>query len=233
MNYVNCLQSIPQPEQRSPAWYEQRASLITSSNISTILDLNPYKTSQAYMQELLDPTLRVFKGNVATVHGTFYEDPAIDAYLDAFHYTGVNLGLVRACDNPFHRQSSFIESRNLHWLAGSVDKLVWASEVSEPTQADCIAVENKCPYYAPNLKYGTVKTHYWPQLQFNMFILDTDRGDYVEMVPEGFKKNKFKMNAVRIYRDDAWILGYALPKLEEFYQSWQHQKQKKTSIIVK
>jgi putative phage-type endonuclease len=225
MNFPQTLQQIPQPEQRTKEWYEQRGKLITSSNIGTILDLNPYKKPKAYLRELLNPESVKFTGNFATEHGNYYEDPSINTYMSAFGYNGCNLGLIRACDNLTHRKRNTTES--LHWLAGSVDKLVWPEEIEIPTQQDCIAVENKCPYHQPKLNYGSVKSYYWPQLQFNMYILDTDRGDYIEMIPKGFKGNDFHMNIVRIYRDDAWIEGYAIPKLFSFYSEWQSLKQNK------
>lgn len=224
MSYVDVLRAIPQPEQRSKEWYEQRTSLLTSSNIATILGMNPYKKPAAYMQDLLFPEQNPFRGNLATVHGTYYEDASIDAYMDAFAYSGVNLGLIRIVDNVSHRQYEHV--KDLHWLAGSVDKLVWPEEIELPQQADCIAVENKCPFNQPTLKYGAVKSYYWPQVQFNMFILDTDRGDYIEMVPKGFRGHEFHMNVVRVYRDDAWIQGFALPRLEEFYLEWQDKARK-------
>lgn len=225
-NFVQYLQNIPQPEQRSKEWYEQRGNLITSSNIATILDLNPYKKSSVYLNELIHNS-NDFHGNIATIHGTYFEDPSINSYMDAFGYHGTNLGLIRLVDNPVHRKIYDIRNKNIHWLAGSVDKLVWPQEVDVPTQMDCIAVENKCPYHQPNLKFGSVRSYYWPQLQFNMYILDTDKGDYVEMIPKNFKGSGFKMNVVRVYRDDAWIENYALPKLEEFYLKWQDQKRRR------
>lgn len=225
-NFVQHLQNIPQPEQRSKEWYEQRGNLVTSSNIATILDMNPYKKSSVYLHELVNG-INEFRGNIATIHGTYFEDHAINAYMDAFGYSGTNLGLIRLIDNKQHRDISYIQEKNINWLAGSLDKLVWPSEITEPTQADAISVECKCPFNQPQLKFGTVKGYYWPQVQFNMYISDTDVGDYIEMVPHGFKGNSFKMNVVRVYRDDAWLHGFALPKLEEFYMKWQDQKQRK------
>jgi putative phage-type endonuclease len=225
-NFVRYLLEIPQPEQRSKEWYEQRGNMITSSNIATILDMNPYKKSTVYLNELIHGT-NDFKGNIATIHGTYFEDPAINAYMDAFGYSGVNLGLIRLIDNKQHRNIQYIEEKGIHWLAGSLDKLVWPSEITEPTQADCIAIEAKCPFNQPQLKFGTVKGYYWPQVQFNMYISDTDKADYIECVPKGFKGNSFKMNVVRVYRDDAWLNGFAIPKLEQFHAEWKDKKQRK------
>lgn len=205
-----------------------RENLITSSNIGTILGLNPYKKPSAYMEELVNPhAAPKFTGNVMTVHGTYYEDPSIQAYMDAFGYAGADLGLVRIFDNAHHRDSSRIRAHDLHWLAGSVDKLVWRAELDVPVRAECIAVENKCPYGNPRLKWGSVKEYYWPQIMMNMFILDVDRGDYVEMIPKGFKGSDFQMNVVRIQRDDAWIWGVAIPKMAEFYAEWQDRVARK------
>jgi len=215
MNFVEQLQNIPQPQQRTTEWYQQRESLITSSNIATILDLNPYKTSKAYLNEVLNGSS--FAGNPATIHGTNYENASITAYQDAFGYSGVELGLIKLYDNRAHRDREYIINQGISWLAGSVDKLVWPEEIENPSSRDCIAVENKCPFYRTTLNYGEVKSYYWPQLQFNMYILDTDRGDYIEMIPDGFKGSRFRMNVVRVYRDDLWIKHVALPKLEEFH----------------
>ena len=227
LSYSQFLLNIPQPEQRSKEWYEKRSNLITSSNIGTILDLNPYKKSTVYFNELINGT-NEFQGNCATEHGNYYENMSIQTYMNSLHYNGCDLGLVNIMDNTLHDKYDFITSKNLYWLAGSVDKLVWPNEFDQPTKQNCIAVENKCPFYNTNLKYGYVKEYYWPQLQFNMYILDLQVGDYIEMIPQNFKNSNFKMNIVRIYRDDTWIEGYALPKLEEFYLKWQNKKMKRS-----
>ncbi len=228
LNYVQALQAIPQPAQRSPEWYEQRKSLITSSNIPTILGENPYKKSSDYLEELLDPTLRVFTGNIATIHGQVYETPAVDAYCSAFNYTGTELGLVRLWDNHHHRDFSRIREFQLDWLAGSADHLCWPSSLENPSKEDCITIEIKCPFNNPRLKWGEIPQYYYGQVMFNMFILDTPCADFVQMIPRGFKGQKFQMNVVRVYRDDAWIWNYAMPKLDEFYANWMHRKAMKS-----
>jgi putative phage-type endonuclease len=234
-SYPQLLSSIPQPAQRSKEWYESRSNLITASNIATILSMNPYKSRADYLEELLNPGLCTFTGNVMTAHGNYYEDASIQTYMTGLEYTGSDLGLVRLMDNRWHRDYTRICEHDIHWLAGSVDKLVWPSEI--PTDAvarhECIAVENKCPYNRPVLQYGSVKPYYWPQLQINMFILDVDKGDYIEMIPRGFKGQDFQMNVVRMYRDDAWIWGVALPKLAEFYAEWRSRLAKKSALLVK
>ncbi len=230
-DYVRFLQAIPQPAQRSPEWYEQRSKLITSSNIPTILGENPYKKPNEYLEELIDPTLRVFTGNVATIHGQVYETPAVDAYCDAFNYSGVELGLIRLIDNPQHRDYARIRESRLDWIAGSADNLTWPKEIERPQQDDCITVEIKCPFNSPKLKWGEIPKYYYAQVMFNMFILDTPRADFIQMIPHGFKGQSYQMNIVRVYRDDAWIWNYALPKLEEFYGEWQTRKARKQRKI--
>ncbi len=227
MNYVQLLQSIPQPAQRSPEWYEQRSRLITSSNIPTILGDNPYKSPSEYLEELIDPTIRTFNGSVATIHGQVYETPAVNAYCDSLDYTGVELGLIRLIDNPWHGEYGRIRENNLNWIAGSADYLSWPKEVQTVSKDDCITVEIKCPFNNPKLKWGEIPKYYYAQVMFNMFILDTPRADFVQMIPQGFKGSGYQMNIVRIYRDDAWIWNYAIPKLEEFYADWIDKKQRK------
>ena len=44
MDQINSLLELPQHEQRSEAWFNQRKNKLTSSDAASVLGINPYQT---------------------------------------------------------------------------------------------------------------------------------------------------------------------------------------------
>jgi putative phage-type endonuclease len=82
---VKELLKIPQFEQRTPEWYQQRNGAITASDIPTVLGENSYKTPWALLVDKCDGNPKPFTGNEATRWGQHYEDIAIEKYSELYN----------------------------------------------------------------------------------------------------------------------------------------------------
>lgn len=139
--------------QGSPEWFEQRKDRITGSRVGSILGLNPWKTKDDVMREMVREHFGVYKefnGNVATEWGSRNEKNAIfrlelDNNID-FIETGLHV------------------HHDHNWIAASPDGLV----------GDTAVVEIKCPYGLRNskdpskFKRPEQQMHYYAQMQLEM-----------------------------------------------------------------
>ena len=202
------LQKIPQHEQRSPEWFAQRKGKLTSSDAATVTGKNPYCT---YDELLLKKCgiEKPFVGNVATLHGQKYEDPAIELYCRVTGRRNYNFGLINYTDV----NSEFEHYNSDHdFLAGSPDGI--AESIAEP-DSEPVLLEVKCPYRR-KIKMGYIPEYYVPQVQLNLYICNLKTADFIEYCPK-----TETLNIVRIYRDTKW-LNEAFPKLINFWNEVMH-----------
>ena len=141
---LELLYNIPQHEQRSKEWFDQRKGRLTSSDAATALGLNPYQKPI----ELLFKKCGIekpFVGNVATLHGQKYEDEAIDKYCKAMGKKNHDFGLINfdCVDRP-HDDHSLVKypKGKLYWMAGSTDGI--AEDLNN--KEDLVVLEVKCPF---------------------------------------------------------------------------------------
>lgn len=217
MDKINFIKNIPQYPQKSPEWINQRKGKLTSSDSATALDINPY-------QKQFDLLLKKcgfypdFEGSEATFHGEKYETEAIEKYEKLLNKTNFEFGLISYNDiNPI-RQTSYNFNYDLNFLAGSPDGIAIDNHTNE-----LIMLEVKCPI-SRKIKYGYCPNYYMSQIQLNMFILDIQKSDYIEYLPDNHPNGPC-MNIVRIYRNEKWIQEN-IPKLINFWESvlfWKKQ----------
>ncbi len=200
------LLKLPQHEQRSPEWFEQRKDKLTSSDAATVLGINPYQKPHEVLFKKCGHDLKPFVGNIATEHGQKYEDEAIDKYCNIVGYTNYNFGLL--C----HRDIHLNETK--YWLAGSPDGIVQDTQYpdSEP-----ILLEIKCPYRR-KIKMGVIPEYYYPQVQLNLYITKLKTADFIEYFPPS------TMNIVRVQLDQSWI-DKNVPILEAFWKEVEHYRE--------
>lgn len=196
---IKKLLDIPQYEQRSPEWFEQRKDKLTSSDAGSVLGLNPYENYTGVLFKKCGAG-KPFQGNEATLWGQTYEDEAIDKYCKVFNKKNFNFGLISYTD--VHTDSEY------NWLAGSPDGIV--ENVDNPNDYEPILLEVKCPYRR-KIKFNKCPDYYYPQIQLNLFITGLNVGDFIEYDP---RTND--LNVVRIFKDTKW-LNNNLPKLKLFW----------------
>lgn len=190
---VKKLLKIPQPEQRSPEWFEARKDRLTSSDVDTVLGNNKYSKPVDVLFKKCGLG-KPFTGNIATRYGQKYEDEAIEVYCKRYNKKNYTFGLLPHPTIP--------------WLGGSPDDITH----------DGIVIEVKCPLFR-KIEMGKCPKHYEAQVRMNMEITSLDRAVFIEYRPENKEKNhEMILNVVEFERDPEWI-KQTLPKLESFWKS--------------
>ena len=202
---IEKLLKIPQHEQRSPEWFAQRYTKLTSSDAATVLGTNPYSKPHELLFKKCGYDPKPFVSNVATLHGQKYEDTAIELYCRITGKVNHNFGCI--CYTDVHKEINNYNSE-YDFLAGSPDGI--AESLHDPSE-EPILLEVKCPYRRP-IKNGYIPEYYYPQVQLNLFICDLSIADFIEFCP---KTNK--LNIVRIAKDYNWINKY-VPILINFWK---------------
>jgi putative phage-type endonuclease len=209
------LNSIPQYPQRSTEWFEQRKTKLTSSDVATVLGLNPNKEA---IEVLFDKCGlgKEFVSNDAIEHGQKYEDEAIEKYCYLMGKKSHSYGMFKYTDLNSKRS---VSDPALDFLGGSPDGVAEdINELEEP-----ILLEVKCPLRR-KIEHGEIPVYYYPQLQLNMLIMNLNVSDYIEYVPGSRFRNE-ELNIVRVYKNDEWLNKH-IPKLIEFWASVIHWREK-------
>ena len=179
-------------KQRSKEWFAKRIGRVTGSNVGAILGLNPHKTADDVLREMVRAyhgAESEFTGNVATEHGTFHEDGAQAEYeID----TG---NAVQEC--------GFFAFED--WLGASPDGLLDEQGL----------IEIKCPYGKrkdenPQFKTAEEQPHYYAQMQIEMYCTGRNWCHFYQWAPNGTALEE-------IYIDAHWI-HENLPKLKQFHE---------------
>jgi putative phage-type endonuclease len=196
---VEELLKIPQYEQRSPEWFEQRNNAITASDIPTVLGENHYKTPLSLLIDKCAANPKPFVGNAATKWGTHYEDIAIEIYSGLRNKEVLSFGLLIHPGYP--------------WLGGSPDGIT----------TDGILLEVKCPLKR-KIVMGEVPHHYLSQVLLNLEICDLELAHFIEYIP-GNSDDDYVINIVEVKRDREWF-AKELPKMKQFWENVLESRQK-------
>jgi putative phage-type endonuclease len=183
-------------EQRSKEWFQARKGKLTGSNIGAALNMNPYKTPDDLIRQMVREYHGLeseFQGNVATEYGTLHEPLAV------MDYEMISGNTVEDC--------GFFVSPLHEWLGASPDGLI----------GDDGLLEVKCPYGLRNKKgadlvFKTAKEqeHYYAQMQIEMVCGQRDWVDFFQWSENGSKTE-------RVSWDELWLQEH-VPQLEKFYQ---------------
>ena len=87
------LLKIPQYEQRSQEWFEQRKNKLTSSDVDAVLGTSKYSSYKDVLFKKFG-IFPPFVSNEATKHGQLYEDEAIDIYCKRYGKKTFSFGLL-------------------------------------------------------------------------------------------------------------------------------------------
>lgn len=180
-------------EQRSEQWFKARSGKLTGSNVGAALGLNPWKTPQDLIRQMVREYHGAdseFQGNVATEWGTFNEDGATAEFQME---TGM---LVQPCGFFVHPEHK--------WLGASPDGLV----------GNHALVEVKCPYglrdkSRPEFKTAEEQPHYYAQMQIEMACTGRNACYFYQWAPQGSKVEEIHYS-VQWFEEN-------LPALIEFY----------------
>jgi len=192
---VKNLLLLPYVPQGSERWHELRKGMLTSSDISTALDVNPYCSSKALFRQKTNKLSidKLFRGNYATRWGHKYEPMARREYEKR---TG-----------EFVYAFSLVAHPRYPWLGGSCDGVTASGRL----------LEIKCP--TSRIITHDIPRYYVPQVQTLLEVLDLEVCDFVQFKPENHNGRGAPMEYDRlvIKRDRQWF-AQNFPALEDFWK---------------
>ena len=154
-DHIQYLLSLPQPEQKSQAWLDQRQNYITASVFGEACGMKgPTTLVTLLLNKISYGKFQPFHGNKATQWGEKYEDVANMIYGYRNLTKVYEFGMIPHPDLPF--------------LGASTDGV----------SAEMINIEIKCPY--SRFITGIPPPHYWAQMQLQMATLDLDKTHFLE-----------------------------------------------------
>ena len=137
-------------DQRTPAWFAQRGTMLTASDVASAIGDNFFKSPDALLVEKCG--FKQFKGNANTERGSILEPLVRDLYDETTNRMTHEIGLLVHEKYP--------------WLGGSVDGIT----------EDNLIIEIKCP----NQIKKSIPKHYVPQIQVLLEITDLEECDFVQ-----------------------------------------------------
>lgn len=180
-------------EQKSKEWFDARRGKLTGSNVGAALGLNPWKTPDDLIRQMVREYHGVepeFTGNAATEYGNLHEPLAVMEYMGK---TGIHPE-----ETGFHVHPEY------DWLGASPDALI----------EDDGILEVKCPYGLrneknPEFKQLSDQPHYKSQVMVELACTGRSFCHFYQWSPNG--------DSLEVVNyDDAWWSDN-LPKLKEFY----------------
>jgi hypothetical protein len=228
MDKIQYLKSIKGPEQKSDEWHKRRGLFITSSSFATVFGDNKYAKSYTVLIEKCLPigVNKPFMTNDAVQFGNRHEREAIDLYCKLMNKTSDYEYPLISWEqaNPVRQLPDEIKeflNQNPHLrtdiLACSVDGIAIDNDDSEGP----VLLEIKCPHRRKILFDGIIYPGYYSQVQWNMWIMDIEKADYVEYNPPENQNGKVLMNIIRVYRDPEYFKKY-LVVLNDFWKEVEH-----------
>ena len=186
-------------KQLSKEWFDQRLGMITASNVGAILGIDPYRSADDVMRQMVRAWHHAepeFTGNVATEWGIFNEETA--------------RGQFAMKHKPVQECGSFT-SAHYSWLGASPDGLI----------DDDGVLEIKCPFglrneVKPIFKPLSEQPHYYAQVQIQLLATGRTTAYFYQWTPYGDY-----LQIVHI--DDAW-LRENIPKLQLFYLKYLSER---------
>jgi putative phage-type endonuclease len=152
---LQSLLDIPKMEQRTPAWYEARTTMITASDFAQALGKGKFGTQKQFFQKKCGyekDSFDMFKA--ALCWGVMFEPVAAEAYAFFNKCKLFEFGLLR---HP-----------EIKWVGASPDGI----------NENGVMLEIKCPFKRKIT--GDVPTQYYYQMQGQLDVCGLDECDYLE-----------------------------------------------------
>ena len=166
---IHYLKNVPQPEQRTKAWFDMRNNMITASSAATALSENPYEKVDGFIMEKVFG--REFMDNEFVHHGKKYESIATMLYEHLKNQRVDEYGLIQ------HPKISFLGASP----DGICTKYTLDGEINLMNYGRM--VEIKCPFVRKIKMSGPIDDHicphyYWIQIQLQLECCDLEYCDF-------------------------------------------------------
>ena len=197
-------------KQKSNKWYTERNKVITATDVSSILEINPFKSKYEVLQQKINKTV-IISENPDTSWGEIHEPQALKYYETLPLINGSKkvweVGLVY---HPIYK-----------WLAASPDGVVESLEKNNKNK--WWLLEIKCPYKREftNKCYKT-PSYIWIQVQIQLEVCDLPFCHLLQCKYNLTNKSNpysYLVNhkITTIMRNKKWFNDIALPKLFDFW----------------
>ena len=189
-------------EQRTPAWYARRKTLMTASDAAAALGVKPFKTYSGDVRAdcLKKKVTGAFRGNMFTAHGVRLEDTARDMAAELMGDTIFDVGLIVHPDYP--------------WLGASPDGVTASGR----------CVEIKCPMKR-EIVPGRVPSHYIPQIQLQMEVCNLDATLWIEFLPPELAADGKPFISMHVVERDREWFSENKDKLHSFFLEYQAMRE--------
>lgn len=167
-NQIIELKKIPQPEQRTPEWYEFRKDRLTASDLGTIIGVNPYEQANYVVQKKAGLE-RPFKTNRAIKWGVKYEEVITKIYE---HKNDVKVFEYGCIPHPIIKH-----------FGASPDGIVDSDSQNKNYIGRMLEI--KCP--SSRDITGFIPEYYHAQVQGQLEVCDLEFCDFVECKIEEYK----------------------------------------------
>ena len=166
---VDYIKNVPQPEQRTKAWFDMRNNMITASSAATALDENPYEKVDAFVMEKVFG--REFMDNEFVHHGKKYENIATKLYEHLKNAQVDEYGLIQ------HPNISFLGASP----DGICSKYTLDGDVNLKNYGRMLEI--KCPFVRKIKMKGEIDGeicphYYWIQIQLQLECCDLEYCDF-------------------------------------------------------
>lgn len=155
-NRVEYLKTVPQPEQRTPEWYEYRNKRITASDMGCVFGKNPFCSRKQLLRKKVYPeeVENLSESNPYLNHGIKHEDTAIQVYEAQEDVEVIEYGCI--------------PHDTVECIGASPDGIT----------DEGVMQEIKCPFARPI--YGPPPIYYWYQIQIQLEVAELNQCDYIE-----------------------------------------------------
>ena len=153
---VEYLKTVPQPEQRTAAWYAYRNKRITASDMGCVFGKNPFCSRAQLLKKKVYPeeVENLSESNPFLNHGIKHEDTAIHVYEKIENVEVIEYGCI--------------PHDTIECIGASPDGITDSG----------VMQEIKCPYSRPI--YGPPPIYYWYQIQIQLEVAELNQCDYIE-----------------------------------------------------
>ena len=161
----------PQPEQRTPAWFDYRFNRITASDMATAIDCNPYESVESFICKKCDPNFP-FLDNDFVFHGKKYEQIATSLYEHLYNSKITEFGCL--------------PSDKYKFLGASPDGIGSKSTLDYKFNNKLgYMLEIKCPFVRPIINKGKIAGgicpyYYYCQVQQQLECCNLDNCDFIQ-----------------------------------------------------
>jgi putative phage-type endonuclease len=208
---IDYIKNVPQPEQRTKAWFDMRNNMITASSGATALSENPYEKVEGFIMEKVFG--REFMDNEFVHHGKKYESVATMLYEHLKNQKVDEYGLIQ------HPKISFLGASP----DGICSKYTLDGDINLKNYGRM--VEIKCPFRRKINMFGIIDDHicphyYWIQIQLQLECCDLEYCDFWQCdiqeyntIEEWIKpvecNHRIEQNEISGIKDE-WSYGFIL-----------------------